>query len=147
MGRLSARKFILDSGLCKRVVEGPGIYAITVNNRVVYIGQSINMVRRTRGHFRKIINGSDIPKYRLLEAAIQCNLKVDCSTVKCCEIEELNRLEKYYIRLLILPLNTMMAETSPRPENLSITTFLKQLRRCKKLFMINSIDMQKYVKK
>ena len=48
--------------------EHPGIYCIKLNERVVYIGKSQNMLERIAAHYVGINSGSE-RKYRIIEEA------------------------------------------------------------------------------
>ena len=45
--------------------ECPGIYCIKLNERVVYIGKSMNMLERIASHYVGVNTGSE-RKYRIL---------------------------------------------------------------------------------
>lgn len=130
MKRLSARKFIKENGLCEGVKKVSGIYAITIDNRIVYIGQAENMESRTRKHIRNMINGHPREKYKLMNAVWLLRHRVDCREVKECDEEELTKLEHAYLRDLVLPLNTMLSNTSPKPKELSPEELLGMLDQC-----------------
>ena len=130
MKRLSARKFIKENGLCEGVKKVSGIYAITIDNRIVYIGQAINMESRTRKHIRHMINGYQREKYALLNAVRLLQHNVDCREVKECDKEELAKFEHAYIQNLFLPLNTLLSNNSPKPKELTPEELLKMLDKC-----------------
>ena len=131
MGRLSARAFIRDNGLCEGIEKVSGIYAITIDNRIVYIGQARNMESRTRGHIRHMINGYKTKKYGLVNDVRLLGHVVDCREVEKCEIDELSRREQAYIKDSFLPLNTLLSNSSPKPRELTPEDFLGMLDKCK----------------
>ena len=49
-------KFIYEQDLLRDVEEKAGIYAITIDKRVVYVGQSKNIYQRCRSHIYNIFN-------------------------------------------------------------------------------------------
>lgn len=55
--------------------EHPGIYCISINGQIVYIGKSKNMLRRLAQHWVGIKTGSE-RKYRILAEAKQRHHKV-----------------------------------------------------------------------
>ena len=61
------------SGLSSKY-EYPGIYCIKLDERVVYIGKSQNMLERIAAHYVGIKTGSEL-KYRILKEAKQ---KLNC---------------------------------------------------------------------
>ena len=99
MSYRSATKFIEEKGLCKTVGEDSGIYAIVRDNRVLYVGQAVNMKRRTRKHFRFALNFPIRHKYVLLNKAIDKGVDIDCVVLKPCEISHLDRCEKCCMEL------------------------------------------------
>ena len=60
-------KMLRRKGLASKY-ESPGIYCIKLNERVVYIGKSQNMLERVAQHFVGIKQGSE-RKYRILAEA------------------------------------------------------------------------------
>lgn len=48
--------------------KAPGIYCIKLDERVVYIGKSVNMLERVAAHYVGIETGSEC-KYRILAEA------------------------------------------------------------------------------
>lgn len=131
MKRLSAREFIQRNGLCEGVKKVSGIYAITIDNRIVYIGRAKNMESRTRGHIRHMINGCKTKKYGLLnDIWFQKHKAVDCHEVKECAEDELDNLERTYIDRLYLPLNTSDSRLGPNPKGLTSEGLLAILDRC-----------------
>ena len=95
--------------------EHPGIYCIKLNERVVYIGKSVNMLERVAAHYVGIKTGSEC-KYRILAEARQ---KLDCpiefdvlyyaqKTGKDDIIEEIGQKEGELIRQYRPPLNTQI---------------------------------------
>ena len=94
MSYRSATEFIKEKGLCKTVGEDSGIYAIVRDNRVLYVGKSVNMKRRTRKHFWFALNFPIRHKYVLLNKAIDKGVDIDCVVLKPCEISHLDRCEK-----------------------------------------------------
>ena len=60
-------KMLRRKGLASKY-ESPGIYCIKLNERVVYIGKSQNMLERVAQHFVGVRRGSE-RKYRILAEA------------------------------------------------------------------------------
>lgn len=96
----------------------PGIYRITIGDRIVYIGKSKNMLYRLAEHFV----GMKIPKehkYRILAEAkhrgYRVNFDVLCyaRSVLPAEIEEeIGKAEGEFIRRYRPPLNTQIPKES-----------------------------------
>lgn len=95
--------------------EYPGVYCIKLNERVVYIGKSQNMLERVAAHYVGIKTGSE-RKYRILWEARQ---KLDCpigfdvlyyaeKTSKEDIIEEIGQKEGELIRQYRPLLNTQI---------------------------------------
>ena len=94
--------------------EHAGIYSITMNNCVVYIGKSKNMLWRIAEHYVGIKTQSE-HKYRLIaeaqKAGYSVNFHVVCyahSVRKADIIEEIGEAEGYYIRKFKPILNTQI---------------------------------------
>lgn len=108
----------------------PGIYAITINNRIVYVGKAKKMRRRVRGHIRKVLTGHERAKYRLLLEAINHKQRVRFVVLKNCLVDEIDLKEKMYLDSYYLPLNTQLSKHSPQPKGLTYKKLLKKLRKC-----------------
>lgn len=121
------------------VKQTSGIYAITINDWVVYVGKSNKMRRRVRNHIRYATKGYDRAKYGLLSYAITATddegkkvYQVKCVELKKCSIEELGDMEKMCIEICSnLPLNTHLSQP-PVPKGLKIVDFIRDLDQCKK---------------
>lgn len=100
--------------------EYPGIYCIKLNERVVYIGKSQNMLERIAAHYVGINTGSE-RKYRILQEArnrLKCPIQFDVlyyakKTEKEDVDEEIGRKEGELIRQYRPLLNTQI----PKAEN------------------------------
>ena len=79
---ISPKKYIDTNGLCKDIDEESGIYAIIIDNRVVYVGQAQNMLRRVKRHYWHILNIPVRHKYFLLQQAKEHNVVIDCVILK-----------------------------------------------------------------
>ena len=118
----------------KNVNQTSGIYAITINNRVVYVGKSKTMKSRVRRHIRNAFKNHQRDKYRLLTATLRSKYakKVKCVELKECSIEELGDMEKKCIEICSnLPLNTHLSHP-PVPKGLTFEKFIEDLNMCKK---------------
>lgn len=99
--------------------EHPGIYQISIDGQIVYIGKSKNMLRRLAQHWVGISTESE-RKYRILAEAKRHKHRVSCDvlyyavelTPKLIE-EELGEKEGEYIRELKPVLNTQI----PKADN------------------------------
>jgi hypothetical protein len=97
VGAFSVSEHIKKNGLCKGIDDKSGIYAIIIDNKVVYVGQAQNILKRVKRHYWHMINIPVRHKYYLLKQAIANNIVVDCVTLKNCLASELNKKEKEYI--------------------------------------------------
>ena len=98
--------------------EHPGIYRITIGDRIVYIGKSKNMLYRLAEHFV----GMKIPKehkYRILAEAKRRGYRVNFdkiydarSTLPSEVEEEIGQAEGEFIRRYRPPLNTQIPKES-----------------------------------
>ena len=88
-----------------------GVYSISVNNKIVYVGKSLNILHRMAEHWVSMANPKE-NKYVVLSEAKRKNHKVrfdvlysvKSQTKKEIE-EEIGEREGYFIRKLYPPLN------------------------------------------
>lgn len=99
--------------------EHPGIYCIKLNNQIVYIGKSQNMLERIAQHYVGIKAGSE-KKYRILAEAQRKGYAVHFDVLYYAEatsrygiIEEIGQKEGELIRQYRPILNTQI----PKEEN------------------------------
>ena len=93
-------KYIQDNQLLKtNVYEKPGIYAITIDDHIAYIGQSKNVKERCKQHIYNTQNAmlNKEKKYLLLLAAQLGGYRVDCVGIKYGEEEAILEAEAYFI--------------------------------------------------
>ena len=93
-------KFIEKNNLLSSIEKDKsGIYAITIDDGVVYVGQGIDVYKRCSTHIYNIqnamLNGEH--KYLLLLAALLGGHKVDCRIIEYVEPKELTEYEDKYI--------------------------------------------------
>lgn len=111
-----------------------GIYGITVDDFVVYVGKAKIMRKRAIGHIRNALKGHPRAKYQLLSAAI----KSECHQVLVIELEEcaIKELSDLEAKLISsnknLPLNTQLSKSTQKPRELREEDFFKNLSVCKK---------------
>lgn len=91
--------------------EYPGIYSISLEDTIVYIGKSENMLERVAQHYVGIQTGSE-RKYRVLAEAQNAGYSVRFDVVYYAQEdgyyaieEEIGRKEGEYIRRYMPPLN------------------------------------------
>ena len=96
-----------------------GIYCIKLDNQIVYIGKSTNMLYRVAEHYVGIQMGSEV-KYRILAEAVRKNHSItfdvlyDASSFGREQIqEEIGNMEGEYIRKYRPVLNTQI----PKADN------------------------------
>lgn len=99
--------------------EHPGIYKITINGILAYIGKSDDMLWRLAQHYVAVRLGNPEHKYQILHEAKQYGYRVTFdvlyyakSTQKAALEEELGAAEGMYIRKLRPPLNTQIPQES-----------------------------------
>lgn len=111
MKRVDLYDFIAGNNLLQTIPAiGGGIYAITVDDCIEYIGQSKDLRRRCMEHIYNIENAvlNQEKKYLLLLSAQLGGHKVDCHLLERCKDFELLDKENYYIEKYkpILNINT-----------------------------------------
>lgn len=115
--------FIENNELMTAMPYQSGIYAITIDERIAYIGQSKDMYSRCRTHIYNIQNaafqGVD-KKYKLLLAAQMGGHKVDCMPLITCDNDELAEQEDRYIERFMPPLNILTPLGKQDINNLTI---------------------------
>ena len=96
-----------------------GIYSISINNKIVYVGKSTNMLYRMAEHWVSMSNPKE-NKYKVLAEAkrrrynVKFNVLYSAKSQTKEEIEEeIGEREGYYIRLLMPSLNCQI----PTEEN------------------------------
>ena len=112
-------KMFRRNGLSEKY-EYPGIYCIKLNDRIVYIGKSQNMIERVAAHYVGIKTGSEC-KYRIIQEVSQklaCCIGFDVlyyakETNQDALIEELGQKEGELIRQYRPLLNTQI----PKADN------------------------------
>ena len=100
----------LQQGWCKKFLSA-GIYSITINNEIVYIGKSNNILYRMAEHWALTTNPKE-NKYRVLAEAKRRNYNVKFNVLYYAKSqtrteieEEIGEREGYFIRLFRPPLN------------------------------------------
>lgn len=91
---------------------GAGIYQIFLNNSLVYIGQSQNMLHRIASHMYEIEHNKKSNKYIQLRRAKQHGCKIRFDVITHCKDDELDQLEGQYIRQYLPPLNYQIPKES-----------------------------------
>lgn len=109
MKREQLEKFIKDNRLLGDCLAASGIYGITINNRIVYVGQSKNVYQRCSQHIYNIQNAmlNNEKKYLFLLAAQLGGYTVDCHTLAQCKEEQLTAFENEYIENIKPMLNIL----------------------------------------
>ena len=112
------RQWLIRRGF-KPKYDHAGIYCIKLDNQIVYIGKSTNMLYRVAEHYVGIQTGSEV-KYRILAEAVRKNHSItfdvlyDASSFGREQIqEEIGNMEGEYIRKYRPVLNTQI----PKADN------------------------------
>lgn len=116
----NAYNWLKDKGLGVKY-ERAGIYCIKIDNEIVYIGKSQNMLRRIAQHYVGIQTEAE-KKYRIMAEARRkgCNIGFDVLYCAMCrgpidQLQEIGEKEGEYIRKYKPILNTQI----PKEENWS----------------------------
>ena len=112
MVRADVKEFIRSHGLLHDVGSECGIYAITIDGYVAYIGQSKDMQRRCFGHIYRALNKTPLSrkKYQILGDAWINKHAIDCKMLERCGESELDAKEKELLKKYDPPLNTRMPD-------------------------------------
>ena len=130
MKRNQLQDFINDNGLLEQCKEKSGIYAITIDNGIVYVGQSKNIYQRCSGHIYNIENAmlNQEKKYLLLLSAKLGGHKVDCRPICHCSHSELTEMENRCIEQLEPCLNILTPAGKQDIGNLKIEDVLDKIK-------------------
>ena len=122
-------KFIKDNNLLNGVEEKPGIYAITIDDKVAYVGQSVDTLQRCKTHIYNTENAMLIKekKYLLLLSAKLGGHNIDCRVLEYCEPNKLDELEAEYIEKYNPCLNILTPHGKNDIKNLKIEEVLNTL--------------------
>lgn len=58
-------EYLKEQGL-ERKYDAPGLYCIKINNKIVYVGKSLNMLNRIANHLFRIEQPQNTHKYQIL---------------------------------------------------------------------------------
>lgn len=121
--------FVQENGLLELVSAKPGIYAITIDDYVVYVGQSKNMYQRCCSHIYNMENAilNQEKKYLLLLSAKLGGHKVDCVSFCICDPENLTELEDNFIEFCYPSLNILTPHGKQDISNLKIEDVIREL--------------------
>jgi group I intron endonuclease len=110
-----------------------GIYVIT--NKVtgdVYVGQSVDLMRRWGGHFRQLTKGTHQNK-RLQDDFTRCGgAAFSCRRMELCQPECLCEREAHYVKLFNATYNRAAPPQRIRRDGARFNPFLQELRRWKR---------------
>ena len=93
--------------------EHPGVYCIKVDDRIVYIGRSTNMLKRIASHYYGLEKGAET-KYRILAEAQRKHLCIEFDVLYLARskyqalYEEIGQKEGELIRAYMPELNTQI---------------------------------------
>lgn len=93
--------------------QKPGIYCIKINNKIVYIGKSIDMLGRMYDHMRSIENPhlTKTQKYNIIRVMKGQGYKISFDVLQDCSemtVDELGECEGGWIRKYMPLLNTQI---------------------------------------
>lgn len=95
----------------RRIIDSSGIYAITVDNYVMYVGQSKNLERRFSQHCAALESLNE-NKYRILREAEQLGHTIDFVCLdNQVSVSELEMREADFIKYYQPPLNSKIHNT------------------------------------
>lgn len=130
-------KFIEDNNLLVDIQEKPGIYAITIDNCIVYVGQSKNIYQRCSQHIYNVENAilNQEKKYLLLLAAKLGGHDIDYKYIEYCDIEDLREREEFHISSTKPILNILTPEGKHDISDLRVGDVLIEVQRRKETHM------------
>lgn len=92
-----------------------GIYQIFIDNNLVYIGRSQNMIERLASHMYNIDINTKTNKYIQLRRARDAGHKIRFDVLEYCSIDQIPFREAYWIGLKRPPLNMQIPKLD-RPQ-------------------------------
>lgn len=121
--------YVSANNLLNDLRSSSGIYAITIDKRIVYVGQSINVRQRCLNHIYLIENAyfSKENKYRLLLSAKLGGHIIDCVDLVYCAPTDLDSMEDYFIEMYKPPLNILTPHGKNKVKDLMIEDLLSIL--------------------
>lgn len=122
--------YVKDNNLLVFCPKQSGIYAITVDNTVVYIGQAKNIYTRCCQHIYNTQNAmlNQEKKYLLLLAAQLGGHNIDCIALELCDEDMLRLRENTWIDTVKPTLNILTPSGKQDIDNLKIEDLLKEVR-------------------
>ena len=130
MKRNEITDFVVENELLQdTVLKRSGIYVITIDNCIVYVGQSKNVYERCCQHIYNTQNAilNQEKKYLLLLSAQLGGHKVDCVGVRYCDIDCLDEMENKYIEKYTPCLNILTPYGQQDISNLKIEDVFARL--------------------
>ena len=110
------KKYQQDESIKNKYDKKQGIYSISVNNRIIYIGKSANILNRICYHIFYINNPelNKSNKYRVIANLLSQGVNIQFNLVQLVDnIVDLDKIEGQYIRKYLPPLNYQI----PREED------------------------------
>lgn len=130
MRRDELQDYIHSNGLLEHCQNKSGIYAITIDNGIVYVGQSKDLYGRCSQHIYNMENAffNKEKKYELLLAARIGGHRIDCYPIKYCPADELKEWEDKYIEELEPCLNILTPTGKNDISNLTIREVFEKIK-------------------
>lgn len=140
MKRTEIDDYVADNQLLKGVTEEPGIYAITVDDQIVYVGMSKNLYQRCCQHIYNTQNAmlNQEHKYLLLLSAHLGGHNIDCKPLEYCKVPELRELEDRWIELEAPILNILTPTGKQSITQLKIEDVLEEVSFRRKQQLLES---------
>ena len=131
MVRADVKEFIRCHGLLHDVGSESGLYAITIDGYIAYVGASKDMEKACIGQIYRILNKTPFSrkKYRILGDAWINKHTVDCKLLERCAEAEIDAKMKELLKKYDPPLNTKMPDG---PKDIKGLTLQKTINILKK---------------
>lgn len=135
MKRTEIEDYVAANELLIGVNENPGIYAITVDDQIVYIGMSKNLYQRCCQHIyntqNAMLNQED--KYLLLLSANLGGHRIDCIPLEYCDISLLRDKEAWWIEDQQPLLNILTPSGKQDISELKIEDLINEVQKRQKI--------------
>ena len=129
MKLVEVETYVKENNLLQDLRSSSGIYAITIDNRIAYVGKSVDVRQRCITHIYNVENGyySKEKKYSLLLSARLGGHTIDCIPLCYCAPHELDSMEDYFIEQYKPPLNILTPYGKNKIKDLMIEDLLSIL--------------------
>lgn len=143
MKRTEIEDYVAANKLLRGVDEKPGVYAITVDRQIVYVGMGKNLYQRCCQHIYNTQNAmlNQEHKYLLLLSAQLGGHQIDCIPLEYCDIELLRDTESWWIENEQPILNILTSTGKQDIIKLKIEDLLAEVKK-RRTHLLNTLGIK-----